>query len=315
MRIHGVYRALYNYAGQSEEELSFDEDAILYILDNSDPEWWSAQEKIPFGQGLQEDGKIGLIPSNYVEEMEALATVVAVYDYEARTEEELTMKEDDHLEVYADDDPDWLLVRRNGSEFGLVPSSYVELSGSSAPHNVHDQHSQAVANDIQQASASKDLSALAAVVGVHLASDGTIRVDEHIGLYMRRHEQLIAPRRVYWFVGPIQEMDKKKKKKKASFGAGNGAVFFASHADKVPVQKWQALDVLTFSANKSHVHIEFGGTKPAKFDFKAEKKTDAEAILQKLTALAAAAKAGSDSGKLVGSAGRKGSVWSVRYTT
>lgn len=54
-----VVRALYRYSAQQADELSFEEGDNLYIIDiKSDPNWWKASC----------NGKVGLIPSNYVEE-------------------------------------------------------------------------------------------------------------------------------------------------------------------------------------------------------------------------------------------------------
>ncbi|XP_065060536.1 osteoclast-stimulating factor 1-like isoform X2 [Rhopilema esculentum] len=54
-----VVRALYNYNAQQEDELSFQEGDILYIIDKNNPSgWWRAKV----------GSKEGMIPSNYVEE-------------------------------------------------------------------------------------------------------------------------------------------------------------------------------------------------------------------------------------------------------
>jgi hypothetical protein len=53
-----VVRALYRYDAQQNDELSFDEGDLLYILDMSNPDWWKAK----CGDAT------GLIPSNYVQE-------------------------------------------------------------------------------------------------------------------------------------------------------------------------------------------------------------------------------------------------------
>ncbi|XP_067001758.2 osteoclast-stimulating factor 1 [Anabrus simplex] len=53
-----VVRALYNYAAQLPDELSFQEGDLLYVFDKvSDPNWWKARC----------GNQTGLIPSNYVE--------------------------------------------------------------------------------------------------------------------------------------------------------------------------------------------------------------------------------------------------------
>ncbi|KAH6895093.1 hypothetical protein B0T10DRAFT_477036 [Thelonectria olida] len=50
-------RALYDYTRQTDEELSFSEDAQLAVLDTSDPDWILV--------GL--DGEFGFVPANYIE--------------------------------------------------------------------------------------------------------------------------------------------------------------------------------------------------------------------------------------------------------
>ncbi|KAK3098934.1 hypothetical protein FSP39_024426 [Pinctada imbricata] len=53
-----VYRALYLYNAQQDDELSFEEGDTIYVLDMSNKDWWKAK----CGE------RVGLIPSNYVEE-------------------------------------------------------------------------------------------------------------------------------------------------------------------------------------------------------------------------------------------------------
>jgi len=63
----GVYRALYDYAPQGEGELAISEGDLLYILEKSEEDdWWKAKKKA----GPEEDEEpVGLVPSNYVEEV------------------------------------------------------------------------------------------------------------------------------------------------------------------------------------------------------------------------------------------------------
>jgi len=53
-----VYKAIYSYASQHADELSFDEGDRLYVSDQSESGWWRATVK----------GRSGLVPSNYVAE-------------------------------------------------------------------------------------------------------------------------------------------------------------------------------------------------------------------------------------------------------
>lgn len=62
-----VCKALYDYKAQSDDELTFKEDDILYILDKEeDPDWWRAQLK---PQSLEQEGPVGMVPANYVDEV------------------------------------------------------------------------------------------------------------------------------------------------------------------------------------------------------------------------------------------------------
>jgi hypothetical protein len=62
----GVYRALYDYAPQSEEELAVSEGDLLFVLERGEDDWWRAKKKAP---SEDEPEPEGLIPSNYVEEV------------------------------------------------------------------------------------------------------------------------------------------------------------------------------------------------------------------------------------------------------
>ncbi|CAF1329366.1 unnamed protein product [Adineta steineri] len=50
-------RALYDFEARSADELTFQADNELFLIDNSDETWWKAEL----------DGKTGVVPSNYVE--------------------------------------------------------------------------------------------------------------------------------------------------------------------------------------------------------------------------------------------------------
>ncbi|QUC15897.1 uncharacterized protein UV8b_00138 [Ustilaginoidea virens] len=62
-RIVSYARAIYEYTRQTDEELSFPEEAILEVYDTSDPDWIFV--------GL--DGEFGFVPSNYID-MQAATT-------------------------------------------------------------------------------------------------------------------------------------------------------------------------------------------------------------------------------------------------
>jgi len=51
---------------------------------------------------------------------------VALYDYDARTDEDLSFRKGEHLEILNDTQGDWWLARSKGSkQEGYIPSNYV----------------------------------------------------------------------------------------------------------------------------------------------------------------------------------------------
>jgi len=65
-----IMRAIFDYNAEEEDELSFSVGDILYILDQSEDDWWKARCK----------GKEGLIPSNLVESASADGSTSPLHD-------------------------------------------------------------------------------------------------------------------------------------------------------------------------------------------------------------------------------------------
>ncbi|KAK6457702.1 SH3 domain protein [Scheffersomyces xylosifermentans] len=129
----GVYKALYEYAAQAEEELNLQPDDLLYLLERSDiDEWWKVKKRV-LPQGDEEvDEPVGLVPSNYIEEAPVIKIATALYDYDKQTEDELSFKEGDTFNVYDLKDPDWILCGDASKQFfGFIPSNYIDLNGGS----------------------------------------------------------------------------------------------------------------------------------------------------------------------------------------
>ena len=55
-----------------------------------------------------------------------LKVFVALYDYDARTDEDLSFKKGEHLEIINDTQGDWWFARSKASkQEGYIPSNYV----------------------------------------------------------------------------------------------------------------------------------------------------------------------------------------------
>ncbi|KAI1079404.1 hypothetical protein F5B20DRAFT_162770 [Whalleya microplaca] len=128
----GVCKAIYDYAPQSEGELSISEGDVLYILEKSDEDdWWKAKKK---ASADDEDEPIGLVPNNYVEEAQPAGLARSLYEYTRQTDEELSFPEDAQLQVFDTSDPDWILVGYE-DDYGFVPANYIELGAVTADDN------------------------------------------------------------------------------------------------------------------------------------------------------------------------------------
>jgi hypothetical protein len=63
----GIYRALYDYVPQSDNEIALNEGDMLMVLEKSaDDDWWKAKKK---GHDEEQEEPEGLIPNNYIEEV------------------------------------------------------------------------------------------------------------------------------------------------------------------------------------------------------------------------------------------------------
>ena len=66
----GVYKAVYDYDAQAEEELSTRTDDLLYLLERSDiDDWWKVKKRVIATGDEVVDEPSGLVPSTYIEEV------------------------------------------------------------------------------------------------------------------------------------------------------------------------------------------------------------------------------------------------------
>jgi hypothetical protein len=53
------FKALFSYAGQNEDELAFNAGDVISLISKDEEAWWKGEI----------DGRTGVFPSNYVEEV------------------------------------------------------------------------------------------------------------------------------------------------------------------------------------------------------------------------------------------------------
>lgn len=125
----GIYKAVYDYAPQSEGELTLTEGNLLYILSKDGGDgWWKAKKK---ANGDDEEEPEGLIPENYVEEAQPSSHARSLYEYTRQTDEEISFPDDAKLAIYDSSDDDWVLAGYEG-EYGFAPANYIDLDGAEA---------------------------------------------------------------------------------------------------------------------------------------------------------------------------------------
>jgi len=140
--------ALYNYDKKRDDELQLYKGQRVLILEESEDDWWRGRN--------MENGQDGWFPSNYVDlapqeqpqqqqqqqpvvETEnvlapyndtspVLENVRCLYDFKAKTGEELSFRENDELHILGkvENDPEWWVGRDRDGRIGLVPRIYTE---------------------------------------------------------------------------------------------------------------------------------------------------------------------------------------------
>ncbi|KAG1770092.1 hypothetical protein EDD22DRAFT_770447, partial [Suillus occidentalis] len=257
-----VLKASYDYEPQSEDELAITENQIVLLLERTDDDWWKVKIK---GESQEDDSPSGLVPAAYVEQAEHTSLVRAIYDYDSAAPGELSIKEDEILMVF-DREEDWILVQsKEGGKAGFVPGNYVEettgVESTPAPASVAPQ----IVIPPSPEPPARPLSVYVDPADRVAQSKAQARVSDEIKTWS------------------VSEVDKKGKKKKGTLGIGNGSLFFASEADKTPVQKWQICDVGDISVEKNkHVHIDMGGPNATKLHFNVGSRDTADAVVEKL---------------------------------
>jgi len=121
--------ALYNYDATEENELTFVEGDLIDLLEENESGWWRGR--------LQVSLREGLFPSNFVEEqgkatvtsgpIEIRSEYVALYDYDAEDNTEISIKENDVLFVESETDGWYYGYNKNTpTTKGNFPSNFVE---------------------------------------------------------------------------------------------------------------------------------------------------------------------------------------------
>lgn len=70
----GVFKAVYDYTAQADEELSLTVGDLLYLLEKSDiDDWWKVKKRVLPSAEQEVDEPVGLIPANYIEAVRVIS--------------------------------------------------------------------------------------------------------------------------------------------------------------------------------------------------------------------------------------------------
>lgn len=113
--------ALFDFPGQTAEDLSFQKGALIQVTEHIDAEWRRGRV----------EGKEGLYPVAFTQPYHAQpaagrGSARAVFDFTAENEDELTLKVGDIITQVESVDEQWILGVVGGKR-GIVPKNYISL--------------------------------------------------------------------------------------------------------------------------------------------------------------------------------------------
>lgn len=116
--------ALFDFPGQTAEDLSFHKGALIQVTEHVDAEWRRGRV----------EGREGLYPAAFTQSCQAQPTTaqhsalrgVAKFDFTAESEDELTVKVGDIITQVESVDEQWILGVAGGKR-GIVPKNYISL--------------------------------------------------------------------------------------------------------------------------------------------------------------------------------------------
>ncbi|KAK5671102.1 hypothetical protein QVD99_002863 [Batrachochytrium dendrobatidis] len=244
-----VARCLFDYEARTDEELTIREGDLLFITDDTDQEWWMATEK---PVDAFQEAHSGLVPMSYVEEAQPISLATALYDYNPATNEEIALREGQHLRVYEKVDADWWFVKQD-NHVGLAPATYIEEQvptvQSSASATIISPPSQDAASSLLAPEKQKHL-LLNALGGLGFSKPKSD--PKSVG-------QIYGPDELVYF--PVTELDKKKKKnsKKGfiAFSEKELLIYFVDNPTREIVSKTPVSELTRYKDKKTKLVFEF----------------------------------------------------------
>ncbi|KAG5914263.1 hypothetical protein E4U61_005949 [Claviceps capensis] len=280
-------RAIYEYTRQTDEELSFPEEAILQVYDTSDPDWILV--------GL--DDEYGFVPANYihVDEVPTLqshAKTITPPILPVRPQQDGAPKELRASSISSSSSPVIALASvLDGRSKTTTEASISPSSPSSQPARPRTQNSETSTSEIEVDDQEANSPALPDRYRPKVSANKAIRDSQGPS---NTKKALRTPGGFHMYT--INEMVScmgKRKKMPTTLGInlGTGTILIApERAEDEPPQEWAADKMTHYSREGKHVFMEL--VRPSKsIDFHAGAKDTAEEIVVALAELSGAVRA------------------------
>lgn len=124
--IYPLYKAIFDYSSENDEDLNFRKGDFLYILNRDEGDWWYAKAK--------HTGQEGYIPKNYIKkprtpkpdvDISKCPLYLAKYDLSTTEDKYLSFKKGDLLYIINTDGGNWWYARSNAGQEGYIPNNYI----------------------------------------------------------------------------------------------------------------------------------------------------------------------------------------------
>ncbi|KAI5850390.1 SH3 domain-containing protein [Morchella snyderi] len=331
----GKYKALYEYARQTEEEISFAEDVILDVYDATDPDWCL----------VGRNGEYGFAPANYIEKLEGHDA-----DDAHRVEDFAPSPASEHAPVAAaaaivkhvafsapprEDSPPPPTPPRPVSE----DSRSRELPSANLASIMQHRQNQHSVSSNRSPLASPTLAAPPRELASERHHDrGSERRSKPAPTFAHSDSESDGPSLPVRRPGqprytgenthsaddtyaippgfqtyPVQEVDEKKKKRAATFGIGATRVILLPDKSSRPREEWSVQHLKGYNSEGKHVFIDL--EQPTRnLDLHAGSKDAAEDIINALSEIRGAYKqAGLDEVVAAATGGRKKDIGTILY--
>ena len=283
-------KALYDYSRQTDEELSFVEEAVLSVYDTSDPDWTLV--------GL--DGEYGFAPSNYIEitgKAEQRSPQAALSPQSS--ERELEPEQPSSPVTAAPTGPAAAMagIMQQKSSSANLPLANISLPPRKPLLTPEDSDEESVAPSLPQRPPSQQLSSPKQLYNFPPASPG-IAASPPFNRAVSRSYDEDQPQvnsggfRLYNINEMVSAMGKNKKMPTTlGLNLATGVIMIAPEKSRDgPQQEWTAEKLTHYSIEGKHVFLEL--VRPSKsIDFHAGAKDTAQEITRGLGEIAGVARA------------------------